>query len=105
MPATTTRDRNAFVRKLERDSQRWAQSVDSLARAIRESEETPPALECRVEELRNKRDSVVTKVAALKRHTQSGWSAAWREFDEARKKLRRSWRAVLGAMDRERFFL
>lgn len=104
MVASTIREREALIRQGEREVRRWSGYVDTLLRAFRRNEEAPPSLASKMEELRNKRDSVVTKVEALKRHKQSGWSEAKGELEEARRELRNSWRTVIGTLDRESLF-
>ena len=78
--------------------------MDTMLRALR-SEDASPALRVKVEELRNKRDSLETKAEALKRHRLRGWANAQREFEEARSELKTTWRTVIGRLDRESLFI
>ncbi|MFT5289165.1 MAG: hypothetical protein ACI82F_001224 [Planctomycetota bacterium] len=104
MVVTQAKNRDALIRKSERDVLRWSNYVDTLLRAFLRSAEAPPTLGPKMEELRNKRDSVITKLEALKRHKVSGWAEARKELDSARRELRDAWRTVIGALDRECLF-
>lgn len=103
MTATIT-GRDAAIEKAVADARRWSRYVDTLLDAFRSNGEAPAALGARLEALRNKRDSVVTKVEALKRHRTRDWARARRELDAARGELRECWRSVIGTLDREDLF-
>jgi hypothetical protein len=94
-------DRQGLIDDIEAETRRWSRSVDVLLRAFCKGDRTIPKLAPRMEALRNKRDTVVTKVEALKRHRESGWSRAHREFLDARRELRESWRSVISTLDKE----
>jgi len=100
-PLEEFHDRQGLIDDVEAETSRWSRSVDALLRAFRRGGGTTEKLAPRMEALRNKRDTVVTKVEALKRHRESGWSRAHREFLDARRELRESWRSVICALDRE----
>ena len=94
-------DRQGVIDDVEAEARLWSKNVDALLRAFRRGSGTAAKLASRMEALRNKRDTVETKVEALKRHRESGWSEAHREFLDARRELRDSWRTVISALDRE----
>ncbi len=102
---TLTTGRDSAIRKSESEVRRWSSYVETLLRAFHQHAEVPPALGARLEELRNKRDSVVTKLEALKCHKVRGWTEARRELDGARRELRDAWRSVIGTLDRENLFI
>lgn len=87
------------------DVKRWSRFVDTLLRAFDGRDDAPPVLAARMEALRNKRDSVVTKVEALKHHKHEGWTQARRELREAERELKESWRMVINTLDRESMFV
>ena len=62
------------------DSQKWSGYVDKLLRAFHSSRSAPPLLMAGMEALRNKRDTLVTKVHALHRHRNRDWQRAHREY-------------------------
>jgi hypothetical protein len=105
MVATLEQDRNVLIRRSVGEAERWSDLVDTLLRAFHRRAGTPPSLGCKMEALRNKRDTVVTKVEALKRHRDSGWQSAQRELDSARRELRDAWRSVIGTLDKESLFV
>jgi len=104
MVASTIQEREAVIRQGETEVRRWSGYVETLLHAFRRNDDAPPSLGSKMEELRNKRDSVVTKVEALKRHKQRGWSEARGELEVARRELKESWRTVIGTLDRESLF-
>jgi len=81
--------------------------VDHLLRAFDvDVDADPPALlRARMEALRNKRDTVLTKVHALEHHVREGWPAARRELERAQREMRASWRTVVSALERESLFV
>ena len=105
MSSPTCADHELEIARAEADGRRWSAYVDSLHRAFHDHEQAPPILASRVESLRHKRDTVLTKVAALKRHRRRGWDDARHELAEARRELRDSWRTVISTLDKESLFL
>ncbi len=105
MVATIQMNRDTIIQRSERDVKRWNGLVETLLQAFGRNEEAPPALGSQMEALRNKRDTVDTKLYALKHHRNSGWSKARRELDEARTELRNAWRSVIGILDKESLFV
>ena len=105
MARTDEQDRDAVVRRSRHEAGRWSGLVDTLLRAFHRSEDAPPALRGKLEELRNRRDTVVTKVDALARHRHSGWRSARRELDDARAEFRGAWRSVIGTLDKESLYV
>ncbi len=103
--ATRSQDRDALLRQAERDTRRTKRLIDTLLEAFAQDDEAPPALGSKLEELRHKRDTVLTKLEALRRHRRAGWSLAIDELDRARHELRQAWRSVLGILDKESLFL
>lgn len=89
---TCMNERQALIEETEAEMERWSRYVDSLLRAFDGCEDAPPNMTARMEALRNKRDSVLTKVVALKRHRQRGWAAARRQLRESQRELQESWR-------------
>jgi len=106
MAATRTDrgDREAALRRIESEVRLWSGYVDVLLHALRARDDTPRAVAARLEELRNKRDSLVTKFDALKLHMVVGWAAAANEVELAQRELRAAWRTVIGMVDREALF-
>ena len=94
-------ERRRVIEKEEADAMRWSRYVDSLLRAFHDRDRPHRRLAPKLEALRNQRDSMVTKVHALKRHERSGWRRARREVEEAQSSLRRSWSTVIATIDRE----
>ena len=101
MSLVTTEDRETVIRTSERRARRWSTYVDTLLDAFHASDGGPASLASKMEELRNKRDSVLTKVEALKRHKATGWSAARAELRDAQSELRGVWRSVISTLDKE----
>lgn len=107
MSANTRRDPpdvEAVIDGAEAEAARWSRSVDTLLQAFGGLDEVPPALGSKLEALRNKRDTVVTKVEALKRHRGDGLARARRELERARRELRDAWRTVIGILQKESLF-
>lgn len=104
MSCTLTEKRESVLRNGEADLRHWNRYVESLLSAFRTRNGLASPLGSKLEELRNKRDSVVTKFEVLKRHRETGWSEARRELDKATRELRESWRSTLGTLDRESRF-
>ena len=94
-----------FIRVKRREARRWSRHVDRLLEAFHTSQEPPPNLGVKLEALRNKRDTAITKVDALEHHRRRGWPRARKELNEALEELRDSWRTVLGALDKETIFI
>ena len=65
----------------------------------------PPALASRMEALRNKRDTFVTKVEALKRHRDRNWFRAREDLERAQRELQDAWRTVIGTLNKEGLFI
>lgn len=108
MTATTTRElegRDARIEEVRRDVQQWNKYVNALLAAVSEEDDCPPMLGGKVESLRNKRDSLMTKYEALRRHQRSGWERARRDLCDAREEFLNSWRSVMATIDREGIFL
>ena len=98
-------DRQAVIERLQRETARWSKYVDTLLHAFRGRDDVPPKLDHRMEALRNKRDSVETKLQALRRHKDRQWTRARAELEEAQRELRDSWRLVIHTLDRESLFV
>jgi len=103
--ATLLPERQAFLERSEKEVTRWSNTVDTLVEAFHGRRATPPSLHAKIEALRNKRDTVVTKVVALKHHPREGWRDARRELEVARRELRDCWRSVIGTLDKEGLFV
>jgi hypothetical protein len=98
-------EREALLARTEAEVERWTGYVDTLLEAFHGRDEAPPILGSRMEALRNKRDCVLTKVEALKRHKHQGWARARKELDEARRELRECWRTVISTLQKESLFV
>lgn len=105
MVALKEKAQDAVISRTERDVKRWSGYIDSLLQAFHRAESVPPSIGSKMEELRNKRDCVLTKVEALKHHKRSGWQSARKELDEARRELRDAWRTIIGTLDKESLFV
>jgi len=104
-PQSKADARQGEIERIEADVRRWNGYVETLLRAFQSAEGPPPTLGARVEGLRHKRDTVLTKVEALKRHRERGWRAAHRELGEARRELRDAWRLVISTLQKESLFI
>lgn len=96
-------DRGTLIRRAEKNAERWSGHVDRLLEAFSKGHSNA-ALAAQLEGLRHKRDTVLTKVEALRRHEHRGWRDARREFLCARRELRAAWRTVMAAIERENMF-
>ena len=94
-----------MIREAETEARRWTRLVDSLVGAFQGRRDCAPQLAARMEALRNKRDTVVTKVEALKRHRSRNWYRARLELEDARRELEDSWRTVIGALNKEGLYV
>lgn len=94
-------ERRAVLDRIVAETRTWSGHVDRLIDAFRSGAGAPAVLAPKMEALRHKRDRLVTKVRALEHHRQRGWSAAERDFREARRELREAWRSVIATLDRE----
>ena len=98
--------RAAHLRRVRRRTAHWNRCVDHLLTAFDvDDDDSPPVLASRLEALRNKRDTVVTKTRALEHHVREGWPAAKHELERAQRELRASWRTVVSALERESLFV
>ena len=100
MNALLESDREAVLRRGSADIQRLSTSVDFILQAYRDKGAPTAILTAKLEELRNKRDSVVTKQRALEHHRRSGWSSARLALDQAWRDLHDAWRTALAAIDK-----
>lgn len=99
-------ERAAHLRRVRRRTEQWNRCVDHLLAAFEnDDDDSPPLLGARLEALRNKRDTVVTKTRALEHHVREGWPAAKHELERAQRELRASWRTVVTALERESLFV
>ena len=96
-----TTSKSTLLKSARADARKWSRYVDRLLEAFHSSGNASPILAPGMEALRNKRDTLVTKVQALARHQEIGWSRAQSEVERARRELRDSWRIVISALDRE----
>lgn len=101
----TRTNRAEALERIQAETERWSRYVDTLLRAFQSSPQPPPALGPRITSLQHKRETVLTKVEALKRHQKAGWTRSRREYDEARRELRDAWRLVLTTLQRESLFI
>lgn len=93
--------RRNFIAEAQRESQRWSSMVDSLLDAFQSQRRSMPGLAVRMEGLRNKRDTYVTKVEALKRHRERNWARAREEFEGAQRELQDAWRTVISTLNKQ----
>ena len=105
MSLLLTDRRERAIERSEREGRKWNGLVDSLLEAFDRSVDAPPQLAAKMEELRHKRDTLSTKVAALRHHKRSGWKRAQLELGDARRELRNAWRSVIATLDRESLFI
>ncbi len=82
----------------------WSRNVDRLIRAFRASEASIPGLAAKLEELRNRRDTVEIKAQALARHSGERFEEAQHDFKVARAEMLAVWRSVLAAVERDGAF-
>ena len=99
------KERREVIDRATAEMERWDRYVDTLVSAFQRSGEAPPALEPKLEELRHKRDSVVTKLAALRHHERRGFKDARHELERARSELRNAWRSVIGTLSKDGLFV
>lgn len=89
------RTRSEQLAKAEATTGTWCRRVDMLLAAPGRIHRRGARLASSLESLQHKRDSLVTKAAALRRHHDNGWRKAKHEFDNARRELDESWRSVI----------
>lgn len=92
--------RGNFIADAQQDAHRWSGLVDALLNAFRGQQSSLPGLTVRMEGLRNKRDTYVTKVEALKRHRDRNWFRAREELEEAQREMHNAWRSVISALNK-----
>lgn len=96
--------REAYVRDATAAVRRSSRQVDALVRTFEGEAACPPSVLSRLESLRNKRDTLLNKLEALRHHSDHRWNAARDELEEARRECREGWRLVLGSLEREKIF-
>ena len=92
--------RRNLIAEAQQEAHRWSGMVDALLIAFRGKQVSSPGLTVRMEGLRNKRDTYVTKVEALKRHRDRNWFRARDELERAQRELHDAWRSVLAALNK-----
>lgn len=78
----------------------WVAHIDRLLAAYADAGDVPTRLRRKLESLRHKRDTAVTKQAALAHHALLGRDRARAELELATRELGEAWRAVVADLAR-----